>query len=166
MHSIKSFLIVPLLLGVLFGCNDDNDVDQDEVVTDTNKTGQTENTQNVTAGQTTNDQNTENTQYNFTHFDLDVDYANDFSYDVEYNNNQDVATAEIDDEINKVELKGDDANNQLAPQLKKLTFDENSTDEEVVNEVLSAFELEDNYQNIELEVKFNNGDVKRYNFKK
>ena len=164
MNAIKSFLMIPLLVGVLYGCNDDNDIDQDEVVTGNNETTQTENTANDTTEQTTTD--TGNTEYNFTHFDLDVDYPNDISYDVEYTVNQDVVTAEVDDEINKVELKGDAAYDQLAPQLAKLTFDENSSDEDVLNEVLTAFNLAKDYQDIELEVKFNNGDVKRYKFKK
>lgn len=165
MNAIKSFLIIPLLVGVLYGCNDDNDIDQDEVVTGNNEAGQIENTANDTVEQTTDNQNTGNSEYNFTHFDLDVDYPNDISFDVEYTKNQDVVGVEVDDEINNVELKGDAANEQIAPQLAKLTFDENTSDDEVLNEVLSAFNLEEDYQIIELEVKFNNGNVKRYKFK-
>ncbi|RUL51740.1 YusW family protein [Lysinibacillus antri] len=153
-------LIVPFLVGALYGCND-NDVDQDELVTETNPATETNQTDT-----TNDDQENAETSYNFTHFDLDVDYANDVSYDVEYTMNQNGTTAEIDDDANKVELKGDEANNQLAGYFESLTFNETSSDEDVVNQVITAFKLDENYQNLKLEVKFNNGDVKRYEFKK
>jgi len=162
--NLKWFLTIPLLIGVLVGCGDD-DVDQDEVVTNPAPTTETatEDATN-TEGQDNAQQN--NSSLNFTHFDLDVEYANDLSYNVEYTNNQNQITAELEDEINNVKASGNEAYNKFSSNLESLTFDENTEDQEVLNEVLSAFNLDENYTEFELDVKFENGEVKKYEIRK
>ncbi|MCM3389495.1 YusW family protein [Ureibacillus chungkukjangi] len=171
--KVKALLTVPLLLGVLAGCGD-NDVDQDEVVTNPTPTNETTtNNADDTTTENANQTNEENagqqqevTSYNFEHFDLDVEYANDVSYNAEYTNTQNNITAEFEDEANKVDVSGDEAYNQISPYLGQLTFDETTEDQEVLNQVMTAFGLEDNYTEFELEVKFLNGEKKEYKFNK
>jgi len=173
--KLKVLFASTLLLGVLAGCGDD-DVDQDELVTNPTTTNET--TTND-ANQTTNDTTTDNVEsttnqnegqqagtYNFTHFDLDVEYANDVSYNAEYKNTPNGITAEFEDEANRVDTSGDDAYNEIAPYLEQLTFDENTEDEEVRNQVMTVFGLDENYTEFELEVKFENGNNKKYRFTK
>ncbi|HWL11978.1 MAG TPA: YusW family protein, partial [Ureibacillus sp.] len=60
----------------------------------------------------------------------------------------------------------DEAYTQLLPILESLTFDETFEDQDVIDQVLKAFELEDNYNEFELEVKFLNGEAKNYKVQK
>lgn len=187
MKLFKGILTLPLLLGFLYACNDDDTkVDQDEIVTGNesnagttnntaNDTGTTDNTANDTGTNQTGENGGDNQQngiqagdvnYPFTYFELDVDYANDVSYNVEYANDGNNISSEFEDEKNNVDTQGDQAYNSISPSLETLTFDENSSDEDVRSDVLKAFGLDENYTSFELEVKFQNGDVKHYHDKK
>lgn len=163
--KIKRLLTIPLLLGILGGCGDD-DGDQDELVTNPTTSNETATDALIPTNGQIGGQQQGDSSYNFTHFDLDVEYANDVSYNVEYTSNQNQITAELEDEINHVNAFGDDAYNQFAPYLKQLTFDEKTEDQEVLNQVMTAFGLEENFTEFELEVKFQNGKAKEYKFRK
>ena len=184
----KTIFIIPLLLGVLYGCNSDTEVDKEDIVTGnqssvdnttsdtgTGNTGAndmgTDNTGTNNAGQNGNENQQNGTQaanvnFPFTYFELDVDYANDISYNAEYANDGNNIAAEFEDEKNNVDTNGDQAYNSIRPSLEKLTFDENSSDEDVRKEVIQAFGLDENYTEFELEVKFQNDKVKHYRDKK
>ncbi|MEH6989684.1 YusW family protein [Cytobacillus firmus] len=43
-----------------------------------------------------------------------------------------------------------------------MSFDQNTEDQEVINQVKDAFSLDDNYQKFELEVKFPDGTEKEF----
>ncbi|MDM5335325.1 YusW family protein [Ureibacillus composti] len=175
---LKGIFSVPLLIGLLYGCNAN---EGDQVTIDNKENEQTDGTEDdkgidtQTEGQTQKDESNRatdenaganvDTTYNFTHFDLDVEYANDKSYDVEFANDQKGMSAEYDDEINGEHLTGDDAMNKIEKYLELLTFDANSDPEEIRSQIISAFELDENYTEFDLEVRFTNGEVKEYNFK-
>lgn len=173
--KIKALFTVPLLLGILAGCGDgDSDVERDELVENPNPTNgvATDNSTSTDGTATGNSTQTEgqgeglqevDTNYNFTNFDLDVEYQDDLSYNAEYTNTQNQVTAELEDEIiNKLKISGDEAFKQISPSLAQLTFDQETEDQEVINQVLKAFGLEDNYKEFELEVKFQDGQEKEY----
>jgi len=170
--KLKVFLTIPLLAGILVGCGDDEAV-HEEVVTNPAPADETNTTANetpadessATGTQTVGEQQTAEA-LNFTNFDLDVEYANDVSYNAEYENDNSGISADLEDEINKVNLSGDEAYTQLLPILESLTFDETFEDQDVIDQVLKAFELEDNYNEFELEVKFLNGEAKNYKVQK
>jgi hypothetical protein len=172
MKLFRGILTLPLLLGLLYACNN-NDTKVDKEVTGNNGTAdETRNNDNTTnnTGTTQPSQNeNERTQikatdvnYAFTDFDLDVEYANNKGYDVEYENDGNNIYAELDDEIKGVEYKGDQAYQNIVKALEQLKFDETTKDEDVRKEVIKAFALNENYQSFELEVKFKNGEVKHY----
>ena len=176
MKLFRGILTLPLLLGLLYACNNDNTkVDKAADVTGNNSTvDETTNNNNTTNNTGTtqpsqNDNENERTgikvadvNYAFTDFDLDVEYANNNSYDVEYENDGNNIYAELDDEIKGVEYKGDQAYDNFVNALKQLTFDVTTSDEDVRKEVIKAFALDENYQSFELEVKFQNGEEKHY----
>ena len=182
MKLFRGILTLPLVLGLLYACNNnDTKVDKNEDVTGNNSTvDETTNNNNNTNTNNTgttqpnqNDNENERTKikaadvnYAFTDFDLDVEYANNNSYDVEYENDGNNIYAELDDEIKGVEYKGDQAYDTIVDALKQLTFDETTSDEDVRKEVLKAFALDENYQSFELEVKFKNGEMKHYHHNK
>lgn len=170
MKLIRAIITLPLLLGLLYACNnnDDTKVDKNKDVTGNNST----------VNETTNNNNNNNNDkederertgvkvadvnYAFTDFDLDVEYADHKSYDVEYENDGTNIYAELEDDLNGGEYKGDQAYEKFVDALKQLKFDENTSDEDVRKEVLKAFALDENYQSFELDVKFKNGTEKHY----
>jgi hypothetical protein len=169
MKLFKGILTLSLLLGLLSACNNDTKVDKD--VTGNNSTVDETTNNNTTNNTGTNQNNNENERtklkaadvnYAFTDFDLDVEYADNKSYDVEYENDGNNIYAELDDKIKGVKYKGDQAYENYVNALKQLTFDNTTSDEEVRKEVLKAFTLDENYQSFELEVKFKNGEEKHY----
>lgn len=171
MKLFRGILTLSLVLGLLYACNNnDTKVDKDENVTGNNGTvDETTNNNTETTQPSQNDNENERTgikvadvNYAFTHFDLDVEYADRNSYDVEYENDGNNIYAELDDEIKGVEYKGDQAYDNIVNALEQLTFDKSTSDEEVRKEVLKAFALDENYQSFELEVKFQDGEEKHY----
>lgn len=108
------------------------------------------------------EQNEDGTLYNFSSFDLDIEYEQNNSFDVSYENESNEMEAEIKDQINNITLQGDDAFEQLRPIFQKLTFDQNTPDQEVIEEVIREFELSSDYKKFELEVEFADGTEKEY----
>lgn len=176
MDKIKLLLITPFMLGLLYACNND---DQDEVVTGNQQNDQTdeisEKIENNTALQADETMDPDQTvadttkdggiSSKFAKFDLEVEYENDISFSAEYTNDGNQVTAEIEDENTKTELKGDQANEEFMRAFELLSFDENTNDEEVRGQVLEAFNLDENFKEFELEIKFDSGEAKKYNFK-
>jgi len=176
MKKIISILTAPVFGLFLMGCNTDDDKVTNvpdnapvEGTTATNQANQTNtNTQNG-ADQTNTQNNTEGTTgaaFNFTDFDLDVDYGNNQEYDVDYDNEPNGMEAEIKDDKGNTRLKGDKAFAVLSPIFESLTFDQNTPNEEVISEVLNAFSLDENYRSFELEVQFTDGTKKEYQNRK
>lgn len=178
MKKIIMFVVI-LLAMTITGCNnaeDDNVTGTGNNATNENNNGnilddnQTNSDQNSTNNDQTNtnqDDKNENrvnqavdVSFNFTHFELDVDYSEDRDFDVEYENEQDGIEAEIEDDLNNSHLKGDEAFEVLRPIFEQLKFDQNTADDEVISEVISAFEIDDNYEKFELEVTFSDGTTK------
>lgn len=117
--------------------------------------------------QSTNNENDQNMAFNFSKFDLDVEYKGlNNDYEVEYENEKDDMEAKIDDEANDNHLKGNEAFDELSPQFEKLTFDQNTSEEDVVKEVSKVFNLKNDYESFELEVRFADGTEKEYNINK
>ncbi len=170
MKLFKLILTMPLLLGLLYACNNDDTKTNKDVTGNNSTIDETTNNKNTTNNSENENERTgikvADVNYAFTDFDLDVEYANRNSYDVEYENDGNNIYAELDDEIKGVEYKGDQAYDNFVDALKQLTFDETTSDEDVRKEVLKAFALDENYKSFELEVKFKNGEIKHYHHNK
>ncbi|WP_162596014.1 YusW family protein [Bacillus sp. CGMCC 1.16541] len=112
--------------------------------------------------------NASNSTMNFTEFDLEVDYKgmnNEFDAEYEKEANEKIE-AKMEDKQNDKKLEGDKAYEELAPKLEQLTFDQNTSDEDVMKEVLKTFDLKEDFQKFELEVTFNDGTKKEYKMDK
>ena len=179
MKLFRGILTLPLLLGLLYACNnDDTKVDKD-VASNKNTVDETTNNNNNEDENEKNEDENENedvrertgvkvtdVNYVFTDFDLAVEYADHKSYEVEYENDGTNIYAELDDDLKGAEYKGDQAYDKFVDALKQLTFDETTSDEDVRLEVLKAFALDENYESFELEVKFPSGEEKHYHHNK
>ena len=177
MRKQNLLLTAPVFALFLMGCNTDDDkvtnvpdnapVEGTTATTQTNQTAT--NTQSET-NQTTNTQNntvgTTNAAFNFTDFDLDVEYGVNQEYDVDYENDHEGMEAEIKDDKGNNRLRGNEAFEFLKPIFESLTFDQNTPNAEVISEVINAFKLDDNYRTFELEVTFTDGTKKEYKERK
>ena len=168
MKTLTLILGTPVLALFLLGCNDEDKVTNvpDNAPVEGTATNTQTDTNDTTTDTQTDDTQTGGATFNFTHFDLDVEYGNNQEYDVDYENETDGMEAEIKDDIGNKVLSGDEAFEVLSPIFEKFTFDQNTANDVVISEVLNAFNLDENYQSLELEVKFTDGTIKEYTKRK
>ena len=100
--------------------------------------------------------------HNFAEFNLDVDYSATEKYEASFEKEVNGIEARIEDDINNENLSGNKAYDVLNPILEKLTFDSTTPNEQVIEEVLSAFGLNNTFVEFELDVLFNDGTIKEY----
>jgi len=155
MKKLTLSMAVIFFLITITGCNAD-----DENVTKVPEEVPVE--EEGTNNQINTDQTKENL-FNFTNFDLDVEYAENKEYDVDYESESNGLEAEIKDDISNTQIKGDEAFEVLRSIFEQLKFDKDTPNEEVVSEVTKAFDLDEDFQKFELEVKFLDGTEKEYN---
>lgn len=143
--------LVPFLTVIMLaGCGDQDEVNNPPA--ENNKT-----TENNT--QTNN----ETSAFSFKEFELDVDYkGTNQDYEVEYDTLEGKTEASIEDSINDKNLHGDEAMKELTPLFEQLTFNQDTPQAEVIQEVLKVFQLKDDYQEFDLEVTFEDGTKKQY----
>ncbi|MFF5994124.1 YusW family protein [Lysinibacillus sp. KU-BSD001] len=163
MHKIK-WLVIPLSFLLLTACNKDND----EATNVPNDAPTQLEDETTAGGNGTNVTNTSaaNAPFKFTHFSLDVDYSDTQSFEVEYENEESGVEASIGDDVSGEALNGNAAYDQLEPIFKSFTFDAATAEVDVIAEVMKAFELEDNYQKFELDIRFADGTEKEYHEQK
>ncbi len=134
--------------------NNDNNVVDDG---GTDNTGQTENQ----AGNTDNRvQKMENLEY--IDFELDVKYDNDQDYEVDLELDNNRVEAKIEDDLNGVEIEGDEAFDEIFPLVEQLTIDLDTSKEDVITQVIDVFDLPSDYNQFELEITFKDGTKKEY----
>ena len=189
MKNIK-WLVIPLSAWLLVACGNNNDevtnkpenaptegTTNHNGTTDngtTNHNGTTNNgtTNNNTNGEgatnngTTNGNNTvtnaNNNAFDFTHFSLDVDYANGQEFDVEYENEHSGVEASYEDDVNNNRYYGNDAYDRMESVFRTFKFNKDTSEDEVIKEVLNAFNLSEDYRQFDLEVRFADGTEKEY----
>lgn len=176
--KILMMILLSFSLVLFYGCNTAaNDKDNTEETTSNNNANvaNTEQTKTQEDTDAVNNQHAnERTEVNinggeevnaltqYLDLDLDVEYANDISFEVDYEYSENNIKAEIEDEINNVHLSGEEAKNTLLKNFEQLNFDENTDESEIVVQILTAFNLTDDFTKLELEVKYNTGTVKEY----
>src|SRR5690625_2134789 len=93
----------------------------------------------------------------YTEFELEMKYEDDIEYEAEIKQSNNSIDADLEDELNGVDIKGEEAFNELFPMIEQLTIEQNTEKEAAISEVLDIFDLEDNYRKFELEITFNDG---------
>ena len=187
MKNIK-WLVIPLSFWLLAACGNANDEVTEtpenaptEGTTDNNgdvNNGTTNNgtTDNGTANNDTNGEGATNNNmangnnavtngnydFDFTEFSLDVDYSATKEFEVDYENDESGVEASYKDDVNNEKLYGNDAYGKIESMFKSFKFDKNTPEDEVISEVLKAFNLPEDYQQFELEVHFADGTEKEY----
>ena len=172
MINERLLLIILLTIGILFACNNDKDVVKNSD-TNSNNTVSNMQTNNTGKDEEVKDnvlQNKDSEKYNFSEFSLDVEYSVTESYEADYEyqqrENQQIIEASIEDDRNKEYFQGDEAYSKLRPLLKQINFDEATSNDEVLNQVVSIFSISDDYKSIEVDVTFSDGTKREYTFRK
>lgn len=167
MKKIYIFLTLMLLSLLIVGCKgtDDNatNVSENAPVSESGANKPTEADQSGDNNYSSvKDPN--NIPFAFSEFDLHVDYKGNQSFKVEYENEKDGAEASVKNDLKNQKIEGNEAYAELEPLFKKLTFTSQSTDEDVKKEILSVFNIKEEYVKIDLDVKFADGVEKEYTF--
>ncbi|MDV6378308.1 YusW family protein [Sporosarcina sp. GW1-11] len=155
---------VSVMAIVLAGCgsNTKEPVDvptpsaQVEQPADTNTTVESTTSQQTDA--TTEKMKADMGKLSFKEIDVDVSYSRDKEYEAEIEqDNNEPFKAKVEDELNGVHLKGQEAFDILYPKIQQLQLTKDSTKEETIDQVLTAFGLDSNYEKFEVEIHFNDG---------
>jgi len=170
MNKLRIIVIAVFLSCVLIACGNTNDTVENENTTlnEENNTEDLADTTNETTQDTTIDPDqdkiiTQMEKINFTEFELDLDYDNDVDYEVDLERESNGHyKVKLEDDINNLKLKGMEAFEHIYPIIENLSIVEDSNQDDVIEQVLNAFGLDDNYRKFELEVKYNNGVEKEY----
>ena len=160
-------LIMCFTIFLIYGCNTTIDQDTEESTTEiTQEDTEAVNNQHANERAEVKDNGEEeiNALTQYTNFDLNVQYANDTSFEVTYVNDDNGITAVINDEVNDMHLSGEEAKNSLIKNFELLSFDENTDESEIVIQILTTFNLTDDFTDFYLKVKYNTGTIKEYKF--
>ncbi|MEE3809380.1 MULTISPECIES: YusW family protein [Lysinibacillus] len=149
--KLKFLLTISFMTVILYGCN------KDEV-----KDVPTNAPANQNGTQQTGDTPTDQMTFNFLEFSLDVDYSATESYEVEYEDKKSGIEAKLQDDRKNERLQGDEAYTKLEPLFKQLNFDSTTPNDEVIDQVIKVFNIEANYQSIEVDVEFVDGNEKEF----
>lgn len=97
-------------------------------------------------------------ELNYLDFELEVEYANYQEYEAELERESDISIkSKIEDSVNNVKVNGSDAFNELYPLVKQLTITQQTTKDEAIQGVLATFNLPDDYQKFEMDIKLKDG---------
>lgn len=109
------------------------------------------------------DKNEKMKQLDFAEFELEVEYNDDQEYEAEIEKNSSGEyKSELEDELTNQHLKGDEAFDHIYPILEKVSIQQDATQEEVIKEVLEAFDLDSDYDEFEVEITFHDGTELEY----
>lgn len=105
------------------------------------------------------------TELAYEEFSVDIEYPTG-DYSLEYEKEFSGEKAELEDERKNTKITGEEALTNFKPLVEKFTFDKNTADEDVKKQLFSIIKIDDDYKNIELDVKFADGTEKEYHFTK
>lgn len=136
--------------------------DSDEVSPPTNDAAPAENS----SGSTDNSGGTDSSgeTFGFTDLSIDAEYPelND-AIDISYDEDRDQVEAKYKNRFKELDVQGDKAMDEMEPALQKLDLTADTADDEVISQIVEAFELEDGYTSLEVEIQYADGTEKEYN---
>ncbi|QFF98052.1 hypothetical protein PB01_04035 [Psychrobacillus glaciei] len=159
-----TMLATALLLGAC-GSNpnaDNNGTENTSTTTDSGMTNGTDTSDSTTTGSgssvTLGDDGTSMKQnmdeLDYAEFELEVDYGKNKEYELEIEQDNGIVEAKLEDELNNVNLKGQEAFDEIYPRLKKLTISKDTSKEDAIQQALDVFDLEKDYVKFDMEITF------------
>src|SRR5690606_36738908 len=99
-------------------------------------------------------------ELNFSEIEIDIDYGKDEEFEVRIDRDDDgeeKMEVEIEDDINNILYRDREAFDYIFPKLETLEITSESAELDVIEQILNAFDLSDDYQKIEIEIQFDDG---------
>lgn len=146
----KRWLLLPAAMFVLAACND-------EEVTNAPDSAPTEQEGNNDVVTTSSD-----APFNFAKFSLDVDYDGTTSVEIDYSNESTGVEASYKNDKTNETLTGNTAYHYLEPIFEDFSFNAASSQDEVIDEVIRAFNLDENFNELDMDITFDNGSEVEY----
>ena len=103
-----------------------------------------------------------NAPFNFTQFSVDADYGGNKNIEASYDNESTGVEASYENDLTSEKLNGNDAFSKLEPMFEGFTFDVNTPNDQVIQQVKDAFTIGEDYRELEIDVKFADGSEKEY----
>ncbi|ARF17033.1 YusW family protein [Sporosarcina ureae] len=111
-----------------------------------------------TADSATKDMQADMDKLSFKEIELEVSYGNDKEYEAEIEQDEnEPIKAKVEDELNEMYLTGQEAFDDVYSKVKSLDVTKDSSQQETIDDILNAFNLQADYQEFEVEIKFNDG---------
>ena len=105
--------------------------------------------------------------YGFTHFELEVDTADqEEAIDVNYEEAKDSTEAEYTNTAEKLDQTGDEAMAHLEPIFESLALNAKMTDEEIVEKIVKEFNIDEAYKEIEVDITWLDEEKRKINVTK
>ncbi|MFB1080461.1 YusW family protein [Jeotgalibacillus sp. JSM ZJ347] len=99
----------------------------------------------------------------FLSFEMDAEYeGNDNDFEISYDSENSEVEAVYENERDMMTMSGDDAYQEIQPVLSEFDFTIDTSDDEVIDSVIEGFEVEEEFQSIEIEIKYSDGTEKEY----
>lgn len=99
----------------------------------------------------------------FFNIDIEVSYAEDKEYEAKIKQKEnDQYKAELEDDLTNNHVKGKKAFDEVYPMVEKLDITSDSSEQEVIDQILTAFDLPTDYETMDVEIHFH--DDKRLDF--
>lgn len=174
MKKLSNIVIMLLLLSAVSACGNNGTDDQEETVNETNEV--TEDTNDVTeemddvnedVNSTVSPEGNEDDEYidsqlanlNFSEIAISISYSEDrdFEISIDRDDDSDRYEIEIEDELNNVFFRDREAFDHIYPKLETLDISTESEELDIVEQVLNAFDLPDDYEEFEIEIHFDDG---------
>ncbi|PIC86792.1 hypothetical protein CSV72_06720 [Sporosarcina sp. P20a] len=115
-------------------------------------------TTDSSANSATGDMQAEMDKLSFKEIELDVSYGKDKEYEAEIEQDEnEPIKAKVEDELNEIYLKGQEAFDDVYSKVKNLDVTKDSSQQETIDSILKAFNLQADYEKFEVEIKFNDG---------
>ncbi len=155
----KSLLLASFLFSsalVIGACADDDTITKDSTNND-------QSNDLVDSDPGDNPANVVGMSYDFTYFELHVNSASqDDEVYILYQEKKDATDAEYTNELSNQHLIGSDALNYINPSLEKLQINQNLSNDEIMKQIINAFQLKEDYTSINAKVTYKNGDTEEY----
>lgn len=163
MKTLLSILTICFMTFMATGCNDDNNSQStnDNTANEESSHNTSNSDQDTNMDANSNASETKN-DTPFNEFSLEVKYADNKEYEADYEYENNIIDASIEDDLNNKRVTGDEAVKQLHDILKSLDINAQTSEEDVISKVISSFDLSDNYQEIDVDITFKDGTEKEY----
>lgn len=106
-------------------------------------------------------------EVDFREIDIDIDYADrkEFEADIDYHESRAIE-AKVENELNNELFRGKEAFDYIFDRIKDIDFSSGRSDADIIADIISAFDLPDDYQKFEIEIEFNDGTEREIEHRK